>query len=221
MKSKLKSVVMTLLFLINMQSGRSQGFINLDFEQPILPLNPVNGLVSASSAIPGWTENANGTPPGEILYNSVSLGAAAVSLQGPGSGYGAYHGSYSVILQSSYPGGAANAAISQTAQIPANANSIIFYAYNVNLSVMFAGQTIPTYDLGNAAGSPPYPVYDEFVGNISEFAGHTGTLEFASVNSGGNLDFIQFSTSAVPEPGRLALLASGAILLGLRRRRKA
>jgi hypothetical protein len=72
------------LLLGGIQAGFAQGFVNLDFEHPVLPLTPVNFQVPASNAIPGWTAYIYGDPESSVLCNTVSLCAAAVSLQGPG-----------------------------------------------------------------------------------------------------------------------------------------
>src|SRR5882724_9391073 len=92
--------LLLVLLLFGQGNGFSQGtFVNLDFEQPITPLTPVNGLVPTTNAIPGWTAYAYGGPSSVIAYNTLSLGAAEVSLQGPGSFSRIIQGSYTVYLQ--------------------------------------------------------------------------------------------------------------------------
>src|SRR6266404_8105725 len=86
--------------LLGREDGFPQGtFVNLDFEHPFTPLTSVNGLVPTTNAIPGWTAYAYGDSLSAIIYNGLSLGAAEVSLQGPGSLEPIIQGSYSVILQ--------------------------------------------------------------------------------------------------------------------------
>src|SRR6266481_4082832 len=85
--------------LFGRENGFPQGtFVNLDFEHPVTPLTPVNGLVPTTNAIPGWTAYAYGDSSSVIAYDTLSLGAAEVSLQGPGSFSRIIQGSYTVYL---------------------------------------------------------------------------------------------------------------------------
>src|SRR6266852_2437963 len=96
------SLLSTALLIFWNENGFSQGtFANLDFENPITPLIPVNSLVPTTNAIPGWAAYTYGTSAGFIAYNTLSLGAAEVSLQGPGSASHVIQGSYTVYLQGS------------------------------------------------------------------------------------------------------------------------
>ena len=196
-----------LILWVGISRGYCQAFTNLDFEQPILPLNPVNYQVPTTAAMPGWTAYTYGSPASQVGYNAVSLGAAAVSLQGPGSLETILQGSYSVELQPATGGPPGTAAIGQTAQIPGNSLSFTFFAQlGSQFQVTFGGQNIPLVEFASTAN------YDIMGGDISAFAGHTEELRFTG---GGILDNIQFLTSPVPEPGTLALLGAGAVLLGL------
>jgi len=155
----------------------SQGFVNLDFESPIPPLIPdIFGAVPITNALPGWTGYLGDTKVDSVLYNSVSIGAAAISFHGLGSSFTPYHGSYSIILQSSFPSGTTSAATAQTAQIPANARSLLFYTYNVSIHVAFDGQMITTHDLGSAGGTPEYHMIGADIGLL---AGKLGELRFS------------------------------------------
>jgi MYXO-CTERM domain-containing protein len=114
------------------------------------------------------------------------------------------------------------AAIGQTGEVPPTALSITFDAsLEFNLQVTFAGQPISLVQIGST------PDYDIMAGDMSAYGGETGQLLFTApggtvFDAGyGLLDNIQFSTNSVPEPGELALAALGAVLLALRRRRKA
>ena len=188
-------------------------FRNLSFENPILPLNPdASFTVPITNALPGWSGYVGGSQIDRVVYNTVSLGAPAVSFHGPGSPYSPFDGSYLVILQVQVPGGFPGAAIGQTGQIPLDARSVIFYADNVKIAVTFAGQPVTTLDLG-VAGGPG--AYHKFVGDMAGFAGQTGELLFTAVNSSGSLDFIQFSNQPLPEPSVFGLFALGALVLRL------
>jgi hypothetical protein len=216
MKNKpIKLVVMLLLYLSVLQSGRSQGFINLAFEHPVLPLNPVNGLVPASNAIPGWTAYAYGSPIGQVFYNDVSIGAAAVSLQGPGSLLPVIQGNYTVYLQGSTGGMLGSAAIGQTGQIPTNAQSLTFWGQVVPNGVSIGGQTL---DLIQTGSTPNYNIY---AADITAFAGQSDQLLFtAPVGSEAFIDNIVFSPNPAPEPNTLGLLCIGSLSFGLYRWRR-
>jgi hypothetical protein len=96
--------------------------------------------------------------------------------------------------------------------------SIQFYVNQSSFAtfqVTFGGNIIPTTQIGTG------PNYDIMAGDVSAYAGQMGELRFtAPPGEGGFLDNIQFLTTPVPEPGTLALLAAGAVLLRLRRGRK-
>lgn len=198
-------------FGVILQTHGQGTFQNLDFESPVLPLVPnLNGYVPITNALPGWRGYIGANETSGVFYNNVSIGAAAISLHGPGGSRPPFEGSYSVILQVEYPSGTPIAAIGQTGQIPLTANSLIFYVYNLNIQVTFGGQVIPTYYLGPGGTS----AYQKFAGDISGLAGQTGELRFSSVFSAGNLDGISFSPEVVPEPSVLGLFALGSLLLG-------
>jgi len=200
-----------LILLVGISRGLSQGFINLDFEHPVLPLTPVNGQVPSLDAIPGWTAYTYGSPASQVFYNTVSLGAAEVSLQGPGSLQAIIpQGNYAVVLQGSTGGTPGTAAIGQTGLIPINAQSLIFWGGSALNGVSINGQTL---SLVETASTPNYNIY---AANVSAFAGQTNQLLFTvPVGFSEIIDNVMFSTSPVPEPGTLAVLGAGAVLLGL------
>jgi hypothetical protein len=208
-----KHVVVAVLLIIGQLAGRSQGtFVNLDFESPILPLTPDPFFqVPITNALPGWAGYIGGSQVDRVVYNTVSLGAAAISFHDSMSLETPFNGSHFVILQSSFPGGSISPTLAQTGQIPGSAQSLVFYYYNVNIQVSFAGQSLTVFDLGAAGGTSQYR---RAGADITGLAGQTGELRFSAINSGGSLDFIQFSNEPIPEPNALGLLAFGALLLG-------
>jgi|ERR1051326_5108 hypothetical protein len=199
--------VLRLMVLLNVFGGAqayAQGtFANLDFESPILPLNPDPFfMVPTSSAVPHWTVYIGNNPVSTMVYNTVNLGAAGVSLQSSSSIFPPIQGNYSVILQPSSGGIPTTAAIAQTGEIPSWAKSLIFYGAP-DLQASFQGASLGLTELDSR------PAYDVFAADISAFAGQTGEMRFTMPNlpfpSMSYLDNIQFSSQPVPEPGTLAL----------------
>ena|SRR5437899_5217559 len=207
------------ILILSGNHGYSQGtFANLNFENSIITWDPSQpGEVPIANALPGWTGYLGGQPTVHALYNTVSLGDAAISLQGPGSVRPAIEGSYSVILQPSSAGFPTSAALAQTGQIPSWARSLL-YDGGLVFQVSFDGQRMPIIPL---SGHGDYFLVGA---DISGFAGQTGELKFlvAPQQFGvmGYLDNIQFSPEPLPEPSTLCLFGFGALLLGWRFRCK-
>ena len=202
-------------------SVHGQGFLNLNFESAQnLPGNPGNGeLVSTSNALPDWAAYNGTLTLSEIYYVSNSLGRAQnVELEG---GSLALSGNLSVGLYEF-------SSISQTGLVPDNAESLQFEARGpgpgdsipqaAGFSVTLDGQSLSYSALSDG---PDYIVYGA---NIP--AGMDNEMEeliFSCQGIGsGNvlLDNIEFSPMSAPEPSACALLGLGAVLVGLRRRRK-
>ncbi len=190
-----------------------QGFSNLNFESAYdLPANPDSEgeLVSVTYALPDWT--ADGGAPA-IYYGSNTLEhTQGATLEG---GTLALSGDFSAAL---YDGGS----ISQTGLVPANAESLYFEAYiasAADFAITLGGQKL-SYSL--ISQGPNY--VDEYAANIpAAMDDESETLDFSceGVGSGGVLlDDIQFSPSATPEPGEMALIGLGAVLFYMSKRRK-
>ncbi len=211
MNTKLISAfTLTAALLVCIPRGFAQGtFQNLGFENATIVPDPASPYypydVFASNAIPGWIPYIGDVVQTDILYNTVSLGAAAISLQGPGSPYQPFEGDYFVRLQVSFDR-LTVPALAQLGTVPSTAESVRFYGTG-SLSVSFAGEQIPLSPLGSTSA---YRVYG---GDISSFAGQSGWLRFQGY---GLLDNIFFSDQRVPEPSVLALSGLGALLLGWR-----
>ena len=209
-------LVAGLALLLSAGGVVGQGFVNLDFESPILPLNPVNFQVQITNSLPGWTGYIGNSQVNRVVYDTVSLGAAAISFQ-DSSGFISLQGQYCVGLQSTDPGNQFMAALAQIGRVPQDALSVRFFASDfATLELSFAGQVIPLFQIGSGNG------YGILGGDISSFAGQTGELRFTSGmgplghGGGGFLDSIQFSNQPIPEPGVFALSTLGGLLLGWR-----
>jgi hypothetical protein len=197
-------------------SARGQGFINLDFESASAQNLTNNAFVATTSAVPGWATYSGSSSLTEIYYETNHPdGSTAVVLDG---GSLALSGNFSVWLDQ---GGS----ISQTGSVPADAESLQFWAYGpgpsgslppvTQLRVSLGGQSLLYSALSQG---PNYWVYGA---NIP--AGLAGQMEALSFFIGGGglgnlrLDNIGFSPLSVPEPSSFALLGLSALLLRLLR----
>jgi hypothetical protein len=74
----------TAVLLATLSRGFGQGtFQNLNFESPVLPLTPDGfSQVPIANAIPGWQGYIGINQVSTITYNTISIGAAAITLQG-------------------------------------------------------------------------------------------------------------------------------------------
>lgn len=194
----------------------SQGFVNLDFEDATIVVDPSSGVypyaVYASDAIPGWTATGF-IGPNDILYNGPSAGSSSVSILDTNGYPPALDGLYSVDLYGGHS--AASASISQTAIVPVSATSILFEAQSggasgeVILLVSLEGQNIPFFAISTGSN------YTLYGGSIpAGLAGQSAQLVFSAPAGENfwNIDDIQFSTSPVPEPSSFALLGLGVLL---------
>jgi len=214
----LNLILATALLLAGVSPSFSQGFINLDFESAVITLDSSSPYYPyaaiANNAIPGWTAYLGTTPQTYIVYNTVSLGAPSVDLEGTNSAFTPIQGAYFILLQGDNAGFNVSASIGQTAQIPPSALSLIFWGGGI-LNVTFGGQPI---SFSHTSGAANYNIY---TADISTYAGQTGELLFTTpTRKSAALDNIMFSTSPVPEPGTLALTAIGLSCLALRHRKK-
>ena len=208
MKKITTMLIVTALLTI---SVRGQGFINLDFSLAYnLPSNPgINGLpISTTNALPGWTAYGGDTVLSSITYlsNSFSGFSSAVQLEGGtlalgGSSFGA--------------GLSSDSSLSQTAQVPSNAESLEFEtSFAQNFELYLGGQRIYYTEISAGNG------YDTYGANLpAGLAGQVETLTFYEDGSQTVLDDIVFSSSPIPEPGEGALLGLGALVWGVYWRR--
>jgi hypothetical protein len=204
-------------------SGRGQGFLNLNFEAAYdlpYPTNDVRPVsVSVTNALPDWTAYSGPPPSGSvfasIFYVSNFSGgfSSAVQLEG---GSLALSGDFSVGLFE-------YGLISQTGQVPSNAESLEFEAEGPaagrSLEVTLGGQTL-LYSL--LSEGPAYGVYGA---NIpADMDGQMEALTFGIPPPEGTgfvlLDNIEFLSESVPEPRTMALIASGGLLIAWRFRKK-
>jgi hypothetical protein len=209
------------VMLIGSQCGFAQGFVNLDFESAnIPPGTPINSMIPATNAFPGWSATA------PVGYDFLSIGGAIISIvdANVGSEFAPLQGQYSAML---FGGEGGPTTLSQTGTVPIgtkslqvdlNGSGVTLFSGVSFLIVTMGGQTI------QLVPEATFPNYTQYGGDISSFAGQMTSLGFTEQPPAGvppsflELDDIQFSVSPVPEPGTLALFATGAVLLALRRK---
>lgn len=205
------------------RTASGQNFQDLNFEQAKIvrdtssPYYPY--AVYTSDAIPGWTIAGNFMGTNEIFYDGLSLGAPSVALFGTNSAYSPppLDGKFSIGLYGGVHGGpytpGPGVSISQTALVPASAESIFFKAQETyggeTLLLSLGGQNISFSAISTTAN------YTLYGGDISAFAGQIETLTFfapTGINNYWELDDIQFSSMPVPEPKVLSIFGFGILL---------
>lgn len=215
MKPLSTQLSVALVLAVTLAQMRAQGtFQNLDFESATLVSIPGDpfGRVEFVPAFPGWVGFIGTSVQTVADHNSRSISEPGIAIMGsdfpaPNS----FEGHFYARLYLAFPGPPVVAALAQTGTVPADAESIRFYAGSFDTPFLyFAGQQIPVSVLQT---TPAYTVYG---GNISAFAGQMGELRFE-----GSLTFdkILFSPEPIPEPSVFGLFALGALFLGWRLRR--
>jgi hypothetical protein len=187
---------------------------NLGFESAVID-TPVNDEVPSSDAIPSW--NVYSFDPGWVGYDTMSAGSYCVSIHDGKGGifdFNPLQGQYSLLLQTQFGPTNIDAWISQTGDIAAGINSIMFLCDTVSPPIVSLNGTVIStsiYSVGPTVNASHGPV-DTYVGDIRAFSGQQNVeLRFES-NGYNTLDGICFSTVVVPEPTALALLAVAALV---------
>ena len=213
----MKTRMAIIIWTIGIHLCLSQGFVNLNFESPILPLTPVYFEVPIANALPGWHGYTYDIETGSVYYRDRALDAAAISLH---DGVGPYsfqpiRGSYSVLLQgSSMSGVQGSASLAQTGQIPSDAQALRFAVGGgfCGYYVSFAGQLLPLFQVSSGTN------YVVMAADISSYAGQIGELRFTAMPRGWLFfDSVLFTPTPIPEPCAAASLALGTVVLLWRR----
>ena len=204
----MKRILMTVLMsACVIASARGQGFLNLDFSLAHnLPSNPgIDGLsVSVTNALPDWTAYGGHNVLSSINYLSNSFAGFSTPVQLEAGSLALGGNNFAVGLGS---GGS----ISQTAQVPSNAESLEFETISAaGLELYLDGQIISIKEISADNG------YNTYGANLpAGTAGQVETLTFFEDGSQTVLDDIVFSSSPIPEPGEGALLGLGALVWGV------
>ena len=220
MKRVLK-IWLVVLLLATAREARAQGFINLNFESAKIIPDPTSPFfpfgIAVTNALPGWTVILGGSTVSSMTYNAPAVGATFVTLDATNGQQ--LSGKNSVVLQGGLS--LSSATISQTALVPVGTDSLFFEAQQSgvgNFVVSLGGQNLAFSALGSGAN------YTLYGADVSAFAGQVETLSFSALQVSNfindwNLDNIQFSSSAVPEPGALGLFGLGSAVLVWQRRK--
>ena len=193
--------------LLSVCVGRSQDFVNFDFEAANNLGSPGSfAQLSAADAFPGWTVSA-----GYIVYDDFSLSGGSVSIfdSGPPFYLPPIQGIYFAYLASANnPQNLYAISLDQTGTIPQSAESITFWGNDEGMEITFKGQPLDFMVTGITAN------YNIYSADISSFAGQAGELLFTAppLTGSDTLDNIQFSASPVPEPNSFGLFALGGLL---------
>jgi hypothetical protein len=227
---RIVAICAALLLLLGVQPSFGQVFWNFNFESAYIPSGTQSSsFLPISYALPGWSGSVGTNPATQVLYNDLTGGTAEICLLGLNGDYfsnSVIAGQYTVVLQTgeATTSTAVSASIAQTGLVPIGSLSLQFWAVTdpADLAVTFDGQNIPIVPL---TPGPSYYELQEYGGDISQYAGQVGQLQFSAEPNdfpfaNVYLDSIIFSTSPVPEPGTCGLILCGAVLFGLKRGRK-
>jgi len=217
----MKKCVSFFLLLLLGTAVESSPFQNLGFDSYDTNSRLLPGWHIESPLIDGRANTNGGT---FIGLNRVTAGINYHSLYDgtilPEIGYAAFpaFGKYSLAF---LPGNDGNGiylpyTLSQTGDIPADANSIHFIDFGGPFELRINGSLVPLiYDYPPTwtRGNPTIPV--NVYGDVSMFAGQSVELDFTTVRDPASLlngiDDISFSSQIVPEPATWVLLGLGGL----------
>ncbi|MHB1034539.1 MAG: PEP-CTERM sorting domain-containing protein [Pirellulales bacterium] len=219
------TVSMAAFLSVSMGATRvgAEPFRNLDFEASEV-------FQTSPSAIAPWTAHIGSEyDPGGVPLNTIALDSANLTLiDASNRGWQQIEGRYSLLLQGGWwetsmtEWGYRDASISQTGDVPADAQSIrmLVRVWPGSLwTVSLDGNNVPMFPLKGFGGDTW-----EYGGDVRSYAGLTSRLVLSTSANWENstlFDAIAFSAEPVPEPSSIVLAAVGlAGLLACRRKRR-
>jgi hypothetical protein len=175
--------------LLSVWGAVAQGtFQNLGFESATIV--PVSGteIVDFAQAFPGWAGYVRGVQQSGAVYDTLAMSTAGISIidsnfsNPSGLPGGLIQGNYTAVLMAGISGvlQPSDAAITQTALVPAGTESLWFRALFdssgplSSFAVTLGGQTL---SLTPVAGGANYTLY---AADISTWAGQTAELRFTA-----------------------------------------
>lgn len=230
----MKKTVALICLVVAGPSVRAAQFQNLDFDAGqtnlILPIPPDegDGYHPVADLLPGWRllQGSNDISLIGLNLNPIGLGVASVYDTNSRGFDAPVLGRYSLGL---YPGfnllfQYQPFSLVQVGDIGAEVRSIRFINYGSPFQLSVNGTLIPlTYDY-QPGGTHPDTRLAVVIGDVSAFAGQTVELRFTTLDLAigviNGLENVEFSAQAVPEPGVVALLLTGGLLLRFQLRRR-
>jgi hypothetical protein len=228
-----KFVCYLLLYLSSASGLWAEAFQDLDFESATLV--PISGdpfnRVDFSMVLPGWNGFSGTNQLNAALYDNVfldSTGIGIIDTNAPASvttyiSGVVIQGNYTAFLEAGLQLGSSSisvdASLSQTGVVPSGTKSLSFLAFTNGPFAVSLGGTNLNLISSPVAGQN----YTLFQADISEFAGQTAELDFtvfAANPYNGRihslvLDDIQFSPTAIPEPGAISYVMAGIVAFGI------
>ena len=212
---------------IALQQVRGAPFQNLDFDAGqtnitiSIPPDEGDGYGPVADLLSGWRllQGTNEVSLIGLNLNPIGLGVSSI-YNADSQGFDApVFGNYSLGL---YPGynllfEYRPFTLVQQGDLGPEIRSIRFFNYGGPVELRLNGTLIPLDYAYQPGGTDPDTRLAVVTGDVSDFAGEFVELRLTTVdapNSAVNgLDSIEFTTQIVPEPGVLALLSSGMLLL--------
>jgi hypothetical protein len=186
-----------------------------------------SGLMS--ELMPGWTLVGGTNTATYVGYNRTQPGSGYATVVSP-----AYVNAYPVVESYSFGmlpkydllGTFVAFSLSQSGDLPSDAQSIHFLSYGAPLELQVNGTDLSLdYTPVPSQWNPGIPVFDA-AGDISSFAGQNVELKFTTLRTPNyqglnGLDEIYFSNIPVPEPAPWVVFSLGGLaLVWFRHRRK-
>ena len=212
-------------------SAPAQNFVNLDFDQALLP-DPVQGMIFLpwSEGAPGW-DHSDGESTDHLTYPDVHLGfsqtyALMPAPFGPASGLFGLGMRSGTFYEHEPRGAFVQAFLSQTGTVGAAVTSVSLLTSSFLFDVSLNGNRIDMQPVGLDQTSPTYAedllrYVGEWTGDVSAFAGQVVELKISDrempefsprliVDEIRFLPVPEMSTAALLGPGLLTVLLAAA-----------
>lgn len=213
-----KIILFAATLILAIHSSSAQGFVNLNFENANLSNDaPPFGFLPWSEAVPGWN-HGDGASTDTVYHGNVHVGISPWYLLVDGQstiddwlGFTSLDGRFAIAMKNGNASSLdpqspwVNSFLSQNGMIPIGTQSLTLFASG-SLGIQWNGNSLDVVALGgNLYGA-----------DVSALAGTTGELKVVNLGTDQldilTIDNIQFSSSVVPEPTTIAMIACGAFV---------